>query len=190
MLLFSEKTQSKKPILPARLTRILLLATFAHPNQYGHESECWAEGHHRCVQHPDSPTDILLVESEGKARDGLKRASGVPTRTRRLVLVRGRKQWATFIHQPWRVALSAQIQTTIIPGEKMVVIHPGRHPWLESGAESHLFHPMHKPGIFRYTLSYSTMEIRSFTYRFLRRNIDGSQLFTYQCHKRNVGQLL
>ena len=34
MLLFSEKTQSKKPILPARLTRILLLATFAHPNQY------------------------------------------------------------------------------------------------------------------------------------------------------------
>ena len=48
--------------------------------------------------------------------------------TRRLVLVRGRKQWATFIHQPWRVALSAQIQTTIIPGEKMVVIHPERHP--------------------------------------------------------------
>ena len=25
-------------------------------------------------------------------------------------------------------ALSFQIQTTIIPGEKMVVIHPGRHP--------------------------------------------------------------
>ena len=72
----------------------------------------------------------------------------------------------------------------------MVVIHPERHPRLESGAESHFFHPMHKPGIFRYTLSYSTMEIRSFTYRFLRRNIDGSQLFTYQCHKRNVGQLL
>ena len=72
----------------------------------------------------------------------------------------------------------------------MVVIHPERHHCLESGAESHLFHPMHKPGIFRYTLSYSTMEIRSFTYRFLRRNIDGSQLFTYQCHKRNVGQLL
>ena len=112
--------------------------------------------------------------------------------TRRLVLVRGRKQWATFINQPWRVALSAQIQTTIIPGEKMVVIHPERHPWLESGAESHLFHPMHKPGIFRHTLSYymTTMEIRSFTYRFLCRNINNSQLFKYQCYKRNVGQLL
>ena len=57
-------------------------------------------------------------------------------------------------------ALSFQIQTTIIPGEKMVVIHPGRQPWLESGAESHFFHPMHKPGIFRHTLSYMiTMEI-------------------------------
>ena len=88
-------------------------------------------------------------------------------------------------------ALSFQTQTTIIPGEKMVVIHPGRHHWLESGAESHFFHPMHKSGIFRHTLSYmTTMEIRSFTYRFLRRNIDGSQLFTYQRHKRNAGQLL
>ena len=57
-------------------------------------------------------------------------------------------------------ALSFQIQTTIIPGEKMVVIHPGRHHWLESGAESHFFHPMHKSGIFRHTLSYMiTMEI-------------------------------
>ena len=88
-------------------------------------------------------------------------------------------------------ALSFQIQTTIIPGEKMVVIHPGRHHWLESGAESHFFHPMHKPGIFRHTLSYmTTMEIRSFTYRFLRRTINGAQLFKYQRYKRNVGQLL
>ena len=88
-------------------------------------------------------------------------------------------------------ALSFQIQTTIIPGEKMVVIHPGRHHWLESGAESHFFHPIHKPGIFRHTLSYmTTMEIRSFTYRFLRRTINGAQLFKYQRYKRNVGQLL
>ena len=104
----------------------------------------------------------------------------------------GRKQWATFILQPWRVALSAQIQTTIIPGEKMVVIHPERHPWLESGAESHLFHPMNKPGIFRHHLSYymTTMEIRSFTYRLLSRNINESQLPKYQRYKRNVGQHL
>ena len=88
-------------------------------------------------------------------------------------------------------ALSFQIQTTIIPGEKMVVIHPGRHHWLESGAESHFFHPIHKSGIFRHTLSYmTTMEIRSFTYRFLRRNINGAQLFKYQRYKRNVSQLL
>lgn len=88
-------------------------------------------------------------------------------------------------------ALSFQIQTTIIPGEKMVVIHPGRHHWLESGAESHFFHPMHKSGIFRHTLSYmTTMEIRSFTYRFLRRNINGAQLFKHQRYKRNVSQLL
>ena len=88
-------------------------------------------------------------------------------------------------------ALSFQIQTTIIPGEKMVVIHPGRHHWLESGAESHFFHPIHKPGIFRHTLSYmTTMEIGSFTYRFLRRTINGAQLFKYQRYKRNVGQLL
>ena len=88
-------------------------------------------------------------------------------------------------------ALSFQIQTTIIPGEKMVVIHPGRHHWLESGAESHFFHPMHKSGIFRHTLSYmTTMEIRSFTYRFLRRTINGAQLFKYQRYKRNVGQVL
>ena len=57
---------------------------------------------------------------------------GVPTRTRRLVGVRGRKllaeQLATFrihVQQPWRVALSAQIQTTIIPGEKMSGYTPG-----------------------------------------------------------------
>ena len=73
----------------------------------------------------------------------------------------------------------------------MVVIHPGRHHWLESGAESHFFHPMHKSGIFRHTLSnMTTMEIRSFTYRFLRRNINGAQLFKYQRYKRNVSQLL
>ena len=55
---------------------------------------------------------------------------------------------------------SQEIQEAIIPGEKMVVIHPGRHHWLESGAESHFFHPMHKSGIFRHTLSYMiTMEI-------------------------------
>ena len=34
------------------------------------------------------------------------------------------------------------------------------------------------------------MEIRSFTYRFLRRTINGAQLFKYQRYKRNVGQLL
>ena len=34
------------------------------------------------------------------------------------------------------------------------------------------------------------MEIWSFTYRFLRRTIDGVQLFKYQRYKRNVGQLL
>ena len=34
------------------------------------------------------------------------------------------------------------------------------------------------------------MEIRSFTYRFLRRNINGAQLFKYQRYKRNVSQLL
>ena len=85
-------------------------------------------------------------------------------------------------------ALSFQIQTTIIPGEKMVVIHPGRHHWLESGAESHFFHPMHKSGIFRHTLSYmTTMEIRSFTYRFLRRTISDAQLSKYQHNKRNIG---
>ena len=39
------------------------------------------------------------------------------------------EQWAAFqihVHQPWRVALSVHIQVAIIPGEKMVVIHPGR----------------------------------------------------------------
>ena len=78
------------------------------------------------------------------------------------------------------------------PGEKMVVIHPERHPWLESGAESHLFLPMNKPGIFRHHLSYymTTMEIRSFTYRLLSRNINESQLPKYQRYKRNVGQHL
>ena len=90
------------------------------------------------------------------------------------------------------VTLSVQIQITIILGEKGVVRPPERHPRLDSGEKSHFFHPMHKPGIFRHTLSYymTTMEIRSFTYRFLCRNINNSQLFKYQCYKRNVGQLL
>ena len=34
------------------------------------------------------------------------------------------------------------------------------------------------------------MEIRSFTYRFLRRTISDAQLFKYQHNKRNIGQLL
>ena len=34
------------------------------------------------------------------------------------------------------------------------------------------------------------MEIRSFTYRFLRRTIGDAQLFKYQHNKRNIGQLL
>ena len=90
------------------------------------------------------------------------------------------------------VTLSVQIQITIILGEKGVVRPPERHPRLDSGEKSHFFHPMHKPGIFRHTLSYymTTMEIRFFTYRFLCRNINNSQLFKYQCYKRNVGQLL
>lgn len=90
------------------------------------------------------------------------------------------------------VTLSVQIQITIILGEKGVVRPPERHPRLDSGEKSHFLHPMHKPGIFRHTLSYymTTMEIRSFTYRFLCRNINNSQLFKYQCYKRNVGQLL
>ena len=93
-----------------------------------------------------------------------KRISSVPTMTRRLVLVRGRKPWP----------------------------NSGRHSWLESGVESHFFHPMHMSGIFRHTLSYymTTMKIRSFTYRFLRRNINGLQLFKYQCYKRKVSRLL
>ena len=88
--------------------------------------------------------------------------------------------------------MPVQIQITIILGEKGVVRPPERHPRLDSGEKSHFFHPMHKPGIFRHTLSYymTTMEIRSFTYRFLCRNINNSQLFKYQCYKRNVGQLL
>ena len=62
-------------------------------------------------------------------------------------------------------------------------------PW-ESGEESHLFHPMHKSGIFRHTLFYFTVEIRFFTYRFLRRIISDAQLLKYQYNKRNVGPLL
>ena len=125
-----------------------------------------------------------------------KRASGVPTRTRHQCRASGRKLWQNSRWHSWftfinfGAALSFQIQTTIIPGEKMVVIHPVRHSWLESGAESHFFHPMHKPGIFRHTLFYFTMEIRSFTYRFLRRTISDAQLFKYQHTKRNIGQLL
>ena len=126
-----------------------------------------------------------------------KSTSGVPTRTRHQCRASGRKLWQNSRWHSWftfinfGAALSFQIQTTIIPGEKMVVIHPGRHHWLESGAESHFFHPMHKSGIFRHTLSYmTTMEIRSFTYRLLSRNINESQLPKYQRYKRNVGQHL
>ena len=58
------------------------------------------------------------------------------------------------------VTLSVQIQITIILGEKGVVRPPERHPRLDSGEKSHFFHPMHKSGIFRHTLSYmTTMEI-------------------------------
>ena len=67
-----------------------------------------------------------------------------------------------------------------------MVRHPERYPWLESGEDSLFFHPMHKPGIFRHTLSYmTTMEIGSFTYRFLCRNTNESQLLKYQHHKEN-----
>ena len=62
---------------------------------------------------------------------------------------------------------------------------------MESGAESHFFHPIHKSGIFRHTLSYiTTMEIGSFTYRFLCRNTNESQLLKYQYYKENISQLL
>ena len=147
MLLFSEKTQSKKPILPARLTRILLLATFAHPNQYGHESECWAEGHHRCVQHPDSPTDILLVESEGIARDGLKRASGVPTRTGHQFRASGRKLWQNSRCHSWFTSINLRCGIVVsdpnnyYSGWKNSGYTPGETSLIGVGCGKSLFSP-------------------------------------------------